>query len=163
MAKAVEKCGVCYIRLGDAYTKKKDLASAEKAFLTAITLEPTNADPYNALSTIYNEQKRFDEATKMSQKAGDLMAASGGPIDPIALYNQGVILWNQGKAPEAAAAFQRAVTANPKNAESQYMLGLTLFSAGKMAEAKAPLQEYLKLAPTGTNAEAAKQLLATIK
>ena len=163
VAKAIEKCGACYIRIGDAYTKKKDLPAAEKAFLTAISFDEKNPDPYSALSTIYNEQKKFDEATKMSQKAADLIAASGGAVDPVAVYNQGVILWNQGKGPEAAAAFQRAVTANPKNPDAQYMLGLTLFSSGKPAEAKAPLQEYLKLAPTGTNAEAAKQLLAAIK
>jgi tetratricopeptide (TPR) repeat protein len=165
VANEVEKCGVCYIRIGDAYMKLKDLPNAEKAFLMAISFEgkTPNPDPYSALATIYNEQKRLDEAAQMSQKASDLQAASGGPVDPVAVYNQGVILWNQGKGAEAAAQFQKAVAANPRNPEAQYMLGLTLYSSGKMAEAKAPLQEYLKLAPTGTNADGAKALLATIK
>jgi tetratricopeptide (TPR) repeat protein len=161
LAAEVPKCTACYIRLGDAYSKKKDLAGAEKAYLQVIEIDPTKPDAYNALATIYNEQKRFDEASKMSAKGVELLGTSGG--DPSALYNAGVIFWNQGKAAEASAQFRNAAAANPKMADAHYMLGLSLFSQGKSAEAKEPLQEYLKLAPTGSNAEAAKQLLATIK
>jgi tetratricopeptide (TPR) repeat protein len=159
----VEKCGACYIRLGDAYAKKKDLASAEKAYLKVIEIDPNAPDSYNALATIYNEQKRFDDAAKMSAKGVELSGAAGGGGDANALYNAGVIAWNSGKGPEAAVQFQKAAAANPKMADAHYMLGLSLFSLGKSAEAKGPLQEYLKLAPTGTNAETVKQLLATIK
>lgn len=162
LAAEVPKCGPCYIRLGDAYSKKKDLDNAEKAYLKVIEFDPTKPDAYNALATIYNEQKRFDEASKMSAKGVELLGATGGG-DASALYNAGVIFWNQGKAAEATVQFQRAAAANPKMADAHYMVGLSLFSQGKSAEAKAPLQEYLKLAPTGSNAEAAKQLLATIK
>jgi tetratricopeptide (TPR) repeat protein len=163
VAGQVEKCAACYVYIGDAYTKKKDLDNAEKAFLKAIELDEKNVDSYNALATLYNEQKKFEQASKMGAKANELMTASGAAADPIAIYNQGVILWNQGKAPEAVAQFQKAVSANPKYADAQYMLGLSLFSSGKGAEAKAPLEEYLKLAPTGKDAETAKQLLAAIK
>jgi len=163
VATQVEKCAPCYVFIGDAYLKKKDLDNAEKSFLKAIEFDDKSTDSYNALATLYNEQKKFDEASKMSAKANELMSAGGGAADPIAVYNQGVILWNQGKGPEAVAQFQKAVAANPKYADAQYMLGLALYSTGKVPEAKAPLEEYLKIAPTGTNADTAKALLATIK
>jgi len=159
----VEKCGACYIRLGDAYAKKKDLASAEKAYLKVVEIDPNLPDPYNALATIYNEQKRFDEAAKASAKGVELSGAAGGGGDANALYNAGVIAWNSGKQADALVAFQKAAAANPNMADAHYMTGLALVSAGKMAEAKAPLQQYLKLAPTGSNAETAKALLASIK
>jgi len=163
VATQVEKCGPCYVYIGDAYLKKKDLDNAEKSFLKAIEFDPKSTDSYNALATLYNEQKKFDQASQMSAKANELMSATGAAADPIAVYNQGVILWNQGKGPEAVTQFQKSVAANPKYADAQYMLGLALYSTGKMAEAKAPLEEYLKLAPTGKDADTAKALLATIK
>ena len=163
VAGQVEKCAPCYVYIGDAYLKKKDLDNAEKSFLKAIELDEKNVDSYNALATLYNEQKKFEDASKMGQKASELSSASGAAADPIAVYNQGVILWNQGKGPEAVAQFQKAVVANPKYADAQFMLGLTLYSTGKTADSKAPLEEYVKLAPTGSNADTAKALLATIK
>ena len=163
VAKDVENCAACYLRMADAYQKQKDLPSAEKALLEAIRFDAKNPEPYNTLVAIYNEQNRFDEAGKMLATAKGLVTVPGGRVDPVAAFNQGAILWNQGKAAEAAIEFQRAATANPKNADAQYMLGLALMSTGKMAEAKAPLEEYLKLAPKGSNAEAAKELLAGLK
>ncbi len=168
MTTEVPACAACHVKLGEVYGKKGDVANAEKAFLKAIEIDDKQADAYSQLSTIYNGQKKFDEAMKMSTKANELMSAAGGAGaatggDATSLFNQGIIMWNQGKAAEAAALFEKAAKADPKMADAQYYLGLSLYSSGKMAEAKAPLQEYLKLAPTGTNAAAAKGLLDTIK
>lgn len=168
MTTEVPTCAACQVKLGEVYGKKGDLANAEKAFLAAIAIDDKQVDAYSQLSTIYNGQKKFDEAMKMSTKANELMSAAGGTAaasggDATSLFNQGIIMWNQGKAAEAAALFEKAAKADPKMADAQYYLGLSLYSSGKMAEAKAPLQEYLKLAPTGTNAAAAKGLLDTIK
>lgn len=163
VAKEVPKCDACYVRIGDAYLKKKDLANAEKAFLSAIEQNAANPDPYGALATIYNEQKKFEEATKMSQKATELMASSGAGADPVAVYNQAIIFWNQSKIPEAKALFEKAVELKPDMADAHYWLGMANVNEGKMPEAKKAFEQYLKVAPTGQHAETVKALLTQIK
>jgi len=158
VANDVGKCAGCYVRIGDAYMKKKDLAGAEKAFLQAIEFDPKMPEPYLALANLYNDMKKFEEATKMVAKANELMAASGS-TDPAAMFNQGVILWNQGKGAEAQPFFEKAVQGNPTNAEAHYFLGMALVNQGKLAEAKTPLTEYLKLDPKGKYATDVANLL----
>jgi len=162
-----QSCARCYVRAGEAYVKLKNQEEAEKAFLKAIEINPDIAEPYTNLAALYDSEKKPDEAAKMSAKANELLSASGGG-DASALYNQGVIFWNAGKAVEARDSFAKAVKVDPQNASAQYYLGLSTFSAaaggnGKMLDAKAPLEAYLKLAPTGEFAESAKGLLAAIK
>jgi tetratricopeptide (TPR) repeat protein len=163
VAGQVDKCAPCYVYIGDAYLKKKDLDNAEKSFLKAIELDEKNVDSYNALATLYNEQKKFEEAAKMGQKAAELATAGGGTADPIAVFNQGIIFWNQSKIPEAKAQFAKAVELNPKLADAQYWLGMAFVNQGDLPGAKKPFEEYLKLAPTGQYADTAKALLASIK
>jgi len=168
-----DNCGVCYGALGGVYLKKGDMENAEKAHLQAIGIDPKLVGSYEDLASIYNRQRKFAEAGEMTKKAMELNAAAsasagaaGGGVtggkDPKSFYNQGVILWNQGKGAEAVAQFQRAVELDPKYANAQYQLGLALFSDGKLAQAKTPLEEYLKLAPSGENAATAKLLLTEI-
>ncbi len=160
--KEVEKCAACYAKMGDVYLKKNDNKEAEAAYLKAIEIDPAQASSYAALATIYNEQKKFDEATKMSAKATELMGASGG-TDPTAIFNQGVIYWNQGKAAEAKTEWEKAIKLDPKMAEAHYWLGMANLNQGKIPEAKVAFNEYLKLAPTGQYAATTKAILDTIK
>jgi len=159
----VDKCTECFLRLGDVYAKKADYEKAEASFKQALTLDEKSADAYDGLAIIYNTQKKFDEAGKASTKSGELRAAGGGPVDPNAAYNAGVIFWNQGKIPEAKAQFAKAIQANPNMAEAQYYYGMCLVNEGKVAEAKTALEAYLKLAPTGPNAPTAKSILDSLK
>jgi Flp pilus assembly protein TadD len=163
LTKEIEKCAVCHARLGDVHARKKDHPAAEKAYLEAIALDANLPDPYAALATLYNEMQRFDDAAKMAAKANELLAAKGGGGDAASLYNQGVILWNQGKAAEAQPWFEKAVAADPKMADAHYQLGMTFVNQGKLSEAKQPFETYLKLAPNGANASQVKELLKIIK
>ena len=160
-------CAACYGKIGELHLLKKEPEAAEKAFLKAIEIDPKDAAPYSALANLYNAQRKFDEATKMSAKANELMGAAGGGGSAAAIYNQGVILWNAGKSEAARDAFAEAVKLDPKLADAQFRLGLAIFSltAGTpdAVKAKGPLQEYLKLAPTGEHAQTAKDILAAIK
>jgi tetratricopeptide (TPR) repeat protein len=163
LATEVASCASCYAKLGDAYLKKNDLENAEKSYLKAVSLDEKAPGPYNALATIYNEQRKLDEAAKMSAKAAELLDAGGGGADAATLYNSGIIFWNQGKAVEAQAFFEKAIKADPKMADAYYFLGMALVNQNKLKEAKAPFEEYLKLDPKGQHAETAKAILATIK
>lgn len=156
-------CAACYLSMGDAYSKKNDLENAEKSYLKSIELDATKPGAYAALATVYNAQKKFDEAGKMSAKANELNEAAGGGGDASSIFNQGVILWNQSKAAEAEVQFLKASQLDPKMADAFYWLGMCRVNQGKLPDAKAPFQEYMKLAPTGQYADQVKAMLDVIK
>ena len=162
VATTMPNCDLCYMQIGDIDLKKKDEAGAEAAYKKAAEINPSNVAPYSALASLYNSQKKFDDANKMSAKATELMSASGG-TDPTAYLNQGIILWNQSKIPEAKAQFQKASELDPTNADAHYWLGMAFVNEGNMAEAGKHMQEYLKLAPTGQYADTAKAIMGSVK
>jgi tetratricopeptide (TPR) repeat protein len=159
-AAIVPNCHDCYYNIGFAYLQKKDDKQAEAAWLKAVEMKPDYSEALNGLATLYNNQKRFDEAAAMSAKAASAGGA-GGSAD--AVYNQGIILWNQGKIPEAKAKFEEALKANPNHAESNFQFGMALLNEGKLPEAIAAFEKYLQLAPDGQFAAQAKGMLAQLK
>ena len=174
----VPNCAECYANIGTVQGQAKKYDEAEAAYKKAIELKPDFAEAYNGLANVYNAAKKFDLAAEASKKAMELATAppaGGAPGAPGAAasapsasqtFNQGVILWNAGKIPEAKAAFEAAVKADPNMADAQYWLGMALVNAGtkeSMAEAKPHFETYLKLAPTGQYADTAKAIVASIK
>ena len=152
-------CFDCYYNVGVAYMAKKEEKQAEAAWQKALELKADYSEALNALSTLYNNQKRFDEAAAMSAKA----AAGGGGGSADAVFNQGIILWNQGKIAEAKAKFEEAIKANPNLADAHYQLGMALLNEGKLPEAVASFETYVKLAPDGQYATQAKGMIAQLK
>jgi tetratricopeptide (TPR) repeat protein len=174
----VPNCAECYANIGTVQAQAKKYDESEAAYKKAIELKPDFAEAYNGLANVYNAEKKFDLAAEASKKAMELATAPpaggapGAPGAPAAApsasqtFNQGVILWNAGKIPEAKAAFEAAVKADPNMADAQYWLGMALVNAGtkeSMAEAKPHFESYLKLAPTGQYADTAKAIVASIK
>jgi tetratricopeptide (TPR) repeat protein len=158
-------CQDCLYNIGYAYAQKKELDKAEENYKKAILVKPDYAEAYNGLANIYNAQRKFDEAAAASAKANELTASAPGGLaggNADSLYNQGVILWNSGKIPDAKKAFEQAIAANPNHAESHYQLAMALVNEGKLAEAATEFNSYLKLAPDGPNAATAKALVAQL-
>jgi tetratricopeptide (TPR) repeat protein len=87
----------------------------------------------------------------------------------MAYYNEGVVLINTGKPDEANAALDKAIAADPNNAEAYYQKGVNLLAKGTYdaktnttkypPEAAQDLNKYLELKPDGPNAEQAKALI----
>jgi tetratricopeptide (TPR) repeat protein len=156
------KCFDCFYNIGAASAQKKDYDKAIEAYNKSIEIKPT-AEAYNGLANIYNAQRKFDEATAASKKATELASAGAGPTgSPEATYNQGVILFNQGKAADAKPLFESVIQAQPNNADAHYMLGMTM-AGTEPAKAVTEFETYLKLAPTGKNAPLAKQFVDALK
>ena len=152
-------CHECYFNIGYAYLQKKDEKQAEASWQKALEVKPDHAETLNSLATLFNNQKRFDEAAATSAKA----AASAPAGNADAIYNQGIILWNGGKIAEAKAKFEEATKADPSNADARFQLGMALLNEGKVPEAVASFEQYLKMAPTGQFAGQAKGMLAQLK
>lgn len=163
VASQVPGCAICYSKIGDAELKKNDPVAAEAAYKKAIEIDAKLPDPYSALAILYNQQKKFDDATAMSQKANELLGSSTTGGDPAMMYNQGIIYWNAGKYPEAKAEFEKTIKADPKMAEAYFRLGMANVNLGQLPDAVKALEEYVKLSPTGENAEMAKAILKSIK
>ena len=158
----IEKCASCYTRLGDAYSRKKDLVKAEESYKQAIAFDEKSLEAWEGLAILYNAQKKFDLAGEASSKVMALQG-SAGPTDATSAYNAGVILMNQSKMADAGAQFAKAIQMNPKMADAHYQLAMTLLNQGKFPDAVKSLEQYLVLAPTGSNAEMAKVLLEEAK
>ena len=163
-------CHDCYYNIGYANVQKQDWAAAEAAYKKATELKPDYAEAWNALANVYNAQKKLDEALAASTKAAELTGASagapgaaGGGGNAPALYNQGVILWNQNKYAEARDKFEAATKADPKYGEAFYRLGMAHVNLGDMPKAIAAFEGYLVADPSGSHAEEVKQFLAAMK
>lgn len=154
-------CHDCYYNIGVSYMQKQDEKQAEDAWKKALELKADYAEAASALATLYNNQKRFDEAAAMSAKAAAAGGGSGGSAD--AVYNQGIILWNQGKIAEAKVKFEEAIAADASYADAHFQLGMALLNEGKLPEAVGAFETYLKLAPTGQFAGQAKGMVAQLK
>jgi len=159
-----DRCFDCYYNIGFSYAQKKDYEKAEEAYKKAVELKPDYSEAYNGLANVYNAERKFDLAAEASKKAMDSTPGlAGGAGNPDAMFNQGVILWNAGKIPEAKKEFEAVIAANPNHAEAHYQLGMALVNEGNLAGAAEQFDTYLKLAPTGPNAATAKSLLAQLK
>jgi tetratricopeptide (TPR) repeat protein len=154
-------CHDCYYNIAVSYLQKKDEKQAEEAFKKAIEIKPDYAEALSSLATLYNNQKRFDEAAAMSARAASAGGGSGGSAD--AIYNQGIILWNQGKIAEAKTKFEEAIQANADYADAHFQLGMAQLNEGKLPEAVASFETYLKLDPAGQFAGQAKAMVAQLK
>jgi len=159
----VPKCTECYLGIAMANAGKKDYTASEAAYKKALEIDPNSADAYNGLATIYNDQKKFAEAKEMSAEAMKRATAGGGSGNADQLYNAGVISWNANDFAKAQEQFAAAVAANPNHAESHFMLGQCNLNLGKLPEAAKEFETYMKIAPTGPNAEKAKSNFEMLK
>jgi tetratricopeptide (TPR) repeat protein len=156
-------CFDCQFNIGVAMMAKKDEKGAEEAWKKAVEMKPDYSEALNALSTLYNNQKRFDEAAAMSAKAASSGGGAAGAGSADATFNQGIILWNQGKIADAKVKFEETLKANPNHADAHYQLGMALLNEGKLQEAVAEFEGYMKLAPDGQYATQAKGMIAQLK
>jgi tetratricopeptide (TPR) repeat protein len=158
---AVPKCVECHVNLGAIHSRKQDWAKAEEHYKLALEMRPDSVESMNGLANVYNAQKKFKEAADMSAQAAKLGGATGGNAE--SLYNQGVIAWNGNDFPKAQELFAAAVKADEKHAEAHFMLGQAHLNLGKLPEAAKEFETYLKLAPSGPNAEKAKSNFEMLK
>lgn len=170
----IPNCPECYANIGTVQAQATKFEEAEVSYKKAIEVKPDFAEAYNGLANVYNALKKFDLAAEASKKALELSSGTPGAAGSTAaaapsasaVFNQGVILWNAGKIPDAKAQFEQAVKLDPNLADARYWLGMALVNAGTpeaMKEAKPHFEAYIKLAPTGANVETAKAIVATIK
>ena len=142
----------------DAITngKEKDAAKANQSL----------AGFYINMADAYAKSGKLDDSVKSYEAAAkaDPTAAAG------AYFNIGAVYTNAGRVDDANAAFDKCIAADPTKADAYYQKGVNLLGKATLQGDKtvAPpgtaeaFQKYLELAPTGPNAQSAKDLLASI-
>ena len=138
-ALVVPNCYDCYYNIGYAYLQKKDEKQAEAAWLKALELKPDYAEALNALATLYNNQKRFDEAAAMSAKA----AAAGGAAAaaPTRSTTRASSSGTRARSPRPRPSSRRRSRPTRTTPKSNFQLGMALLNEGKLPEAIAVVRE----------------------
>lgn len=155
-------------RLADSYAKAKENDKAVETYQKAIQLTPDDAALHNNLGSVYASTGKLPEAQAEFEKAATLDPTNAGRY----YFNVGAIMYNSGKMDDALTAFKKVISLDPKNADAYYLEGQALMGKATMTadgKVKAPdgtveaFQQYLTLNPNGPNAEAAKQMIATLQ
>jgi len=157
--KAPQPSDIIWANLGRALDANKEYEEAEKAYVKAIELKPTESNYFVNMSLVQISQGNIDGATTSIEKAAALNPSNGG----VAYYNLGATLINRNKPKEAITFLKRAVELDPKYVNAYYQLGLSLIGVGELAEAAPYLQKVIELAPDSTDAQTAKALLEATK
>jgi len=178
-----------WFKLGDYYRlsapkqtdpaeKQKRYASAIEDYQKAIDLKKSatnEKDPnaaknlaayYNNLAESYAKANKVDDAVKTYELASQVDPTNAGQY----YFNTGAVLTNAGKVDDALAAFDKVIAADPNRADAYYWKGVNMIGKATLQGDKmvAPpgtaeaFQKYLELQPTGTYADAAKQMLTSI-
>jgi tetratricopeptide (TPR) repeat protein len=124
----------------------------------AATLDRIPKDDRLALeANYYLGLSRFNSARYAEAEKAFSFVASRLPL-PEVINNQAVALSRQGH--NATALFQRAVAADPKDADYHYNLAVSLFRSGNRSEAQREVDLALKLRPADPEAPLLKNLIA---
>jgi tetratricopeptide (TPR) repeat protein len=179
-----------WFRLGDAYrmsaAKQTDPAEKQKRFETSATdyqkaielrsgSEAAKKDAdnnakiaayYNNLAEVYAKSNKIDDSVASYGKAAELDPTHAAQY----MFNTGAVLTNAGKVDAAIVAFDKVIAADPNRAAAYYwkgvnMIGKATLKGDKMVAPEGTaeaFQKYLELEPTGTFAQPAKDMLASI-
>ena len=142
--------------LPDAYTGlgyiylENNLEEAEKAFRQAISHASKNLDITPSanlfLADIYRKQGRNEEMLDACANVVSVVSSAESP-DFKALRQQGLAHFMAGEYEEAAQSLNRALEANPQDAQARFYLALNLFCLGHYEPAQDELRQGIDLAP----------------
>jgi tetratricopeptide (TPR) repeat protein len=150
-----------YSDAATSYKKAIDLNAASKKPVADV-----GGVAYSQIGQVYAKQGNAKEAADSYDQAAKALPASAGSY----YYNEAVTLYKAQKMPEAAAAADKAIAADPKKADAYYIkvealapgittVGGKYVSPPGLADAA---NNYLDLAPTGTYAGEMKGLLTEL-
>jgi predicted CXXCH cytochrome family protein len=125
-----------YLELADALYAAGEPAKALPFYEQAARRLPASILAQQKLGTALMETRRFDRAEAILQRAS-----------PGGWRLLGQVYARQGKNPEAAAAFQKALTEDPDLPDVRNNLGSILAAGGDLAGAEREFRESMRLQP----------------
>jgi protein O-GlcNAc transferase len=118
------------------------LAEAEDIYRQILQTDGRHADALHLLGVLSHQLGRHAAAV-------DLIGAAIGQNDQVPSFHNNLAnaLNAQGKLPEAAASYGRALALKPDHVEAHYNLGIVLHAQGRLVEAAASYRRALSLRP----------------
>jgi len=116
--------------LGNLYAAKGQVDKAEKAYKTAIEIEPAFVSAYVNLADLYRAQDKEKEAEQIL-----LEAMKSSPNSGALHYGLGLSLVRQKRMDDALEQLKMATELNPENAHFNYLYAIALNSTGKTQQA----------------------------
>lgn len=131
-----------------AFDKKVlESAATEASLLEVLKHYPAEALVYEKLGDVYSQEKKWDEAIKSYERAGEL-----NPNNPVPFNKAGEICYVRGDMQKAAECWAQAVVIDPALVESHLNLATVYYSQGRLNEAFSQLKEALNIDPMNKKA-----------
>ena len=141
------------LQMGIAYSKLGDNVGAEQVLQKTLTMNSNYADAYGALALVLDNEKKFEEAEPVARKAAELDPGSWE-----ANYELGRALYGLDRSAEAEPRVQAAIKLNPGDGPMHLLLANIHVKLHNYPALLDDLNAYLKIMPSGTDAEQARQL-----
>lgn len=152
------KQAVIHAALARCYAGLNDSVKTVAAYRKAMEVAPDDSNYRNSLANYYLKEKRYEDALNLYADQG-----GSGQADQ-ALFNLGMSLSKQGNTEVAELAFEKAINANPANAEAYYELGMMLYyDKKKDARAKELLDKYVQLGKNADHVSNTNNVLVVLK
>lgn len=129
-----------YLDAGDIYFEKGDIATAQKRFEAAASVDPTDFKANYMNGLMLQLSRRVGEAV-----AAYLKALQINPYDPNANLNTGTAFLQLNEPQQAVIFAEKAVDLDKKNAKARANLGAVYAALGRHAEAVAQYREAAQL------------------
>ncbi|MEN8149798.1 MAG: tetratricopeptide repeat protein [Planctomycetota bacterium] len=135
--------GASHTNLGNFHAGRGDAVSAERAYRTAISVEPGLTQPYANLADLLRTLDRDAEGEKVLREALTIR-----PDDAAIHHALGLLLVRRGRPENALVSLERAAALLPDNARFTFVYAVALDSTGRSDRAVTVLTEALDRHPT---------------
>lgn len=131
---------------GATFFQKKDYTRATGEFKRAISMDPTNSQPYNLLASAYLAQKKYVDAEKAYKNSLSL-----NPTQASVHTNLGNLYLQQKKYNLAEKEFKEAAKLDPTDTVAPYTLGQLYVQTERYGEAETQFKKVSRMAPADPN------------
>lgn len=128
--------------LGIAMLLDGNTRAAAHAFERVARIVPGRIDGYRNLARTYRSEGNLARAREMLEKCEEIK-----PADPLVAWDWGQVLAEEGKYPEAAAAYRAVLSAFPKDRAAWREIMIVYYRDHKFEDAIAAADEVLKIDP----------------
>lgn len=131
-----------HINIAVAYRQAKQFAASKEELEKALAIRE-HEKIYLSLSALKLEEKRYDEALKLIDKANALK-----PSDPEVHYGYGITYMRAGNRPQAIEAYRRVLGLQPEHLGARNNLAAVLLEQGDLEGAAKEFREIVTIDPT---------------
>ncbi len=146
-----------YYNIGTAQREMGEIDKAAASFQKVLDQEANNTSALIAMGDVLVLQKKLDEAVTYFEKA------IGQTTDEVIPFNVAEIYFSQGNNAKALEYYQTASTRKPDWPEPYLKIGFVHMNAGDLDAAAASFHKVVEVAPDSPQAQAAQQVLTTLK